>query len=478
MSRYIEINGKIVRYNKITKRRKTCRRGGGFEGTACDFIPMEEKSFDELKKVIKTKTRNPIADLEWNLQLLSGHKYRKGGFNIVVDVGCIEPVSKKRKAGVDIVCRILKTPFYNDERQGIMFVGKSTDSSVIDPLTREIIIQLQQQANSVAIYDIQAISINHPLLQFLEPQKKIEMFKLPDNYEIEYPQPQPQLYVLCIIMERGDPYEITSENFDTTMTLFESVAKNHICIDVKPANLLYCREGVKMIDFDPYYVKETTDSFFRNIKHPVLFGSCMMKYLFCMYLIIRKRDIISAIMTRFMEKVTDVLDELIASNIELTDGTSLPFMFIMSSLYNIKNNSIFGFTNGFDLSGLIDKYHFTSLMNHSKLSKQLFIQIRKYLIDCEKKAEYEYMCLKSSPKFEIKYDMATQSLRYYIKNQCPPSFQHSFIFLMTSHICQHEIYDIEFSIKKKKSNTNTKTQYIITFSYTNNRIRESETFYT
>ena len=448
MSRYIEINGKIVRYNKITKRRKTRRRGGGFEGTECNFTPIQEISFEDLKMEIQKKTRYPIK--KWNLKS-NGKKYIRGTYNIVTDVECINK-SRKRKSinETDIVCRILKNPFFigPEHEQQVTFINSSDD--VIDKITREIIIQLQQKDNSLAIYDIQAIPIYHSILSNLTSEEINSEFGLSRNYES-------QLYVLCIVMERGEPYILDEEHLKKTMTLFELVAKKHICIDVKPANLLCIHKDVKMIDFDPDFVKET--AFFSNITDPIFFGSCVMKYLFCIFLIIFENVDIKD------TNINKELTLLTSTTIQLTNGTEHSFMFIMSSLYS-NNSSIFTldfistqynfiyFMRNFTL--IIDKYHFIDFMRNKK-TLLLFIQIRKYLIDCKKKADYEYRCLNSSPNFKIKYDMATQSLRYY---QCRSNF---FSFFN----CQNEIYNIEFSIDENN---------LITFSYTNNENRESETF--
>jgi hypothetical protein len=263
-------------------------------------------------------------------------------------------------------------------------------------------------------------------------------------------------------MKKGDSYKITHENFKKTMDLFERIAENDICIDLKPDNLL-CSDGrVVMIDWDPNYIKKPNEMVFgpiiKHYRH--LFGSSMMKYLFCMFLIINNDDDIDT----FKDDVELVLNEIM--ELRFTHNSKETFLFIVSSFYNNED-----FHDRFVLhdifrpkfKGTIDGYQW-KYINPTDFDVYLFMDVQKYIVNCDKKALCERLCILSDPNYIIKYDKSTQSIVYYKLNQCPNTFVHTALRLLPSHQCVTQLTDVKFEIIHKH------LEKEITFSY---RIGES-----
>lgn len=478
MSKYIDFVAKVI-HNKSN--RKTRKRGGAFTGTDCDFTPLTE---DVTRESLQEKIRKPIPS--WNLQFKSS-KSMSGSFNIAKEVECksiqtnTKKKRKRKKKEVDthvddtselIVCRVLKKTFYIGDYNGssIVLEANGTDSNnTLNLFATELTttIHHSRHGNTLPIYDIQAISIDNSLLSFLSKEEKEEVFELDTNTLEDVPP-----YVcLCIVMKKGDPYEITFDNFGKTMDLFDKIAATEVCIDVKPGNLLCSNGEVFMIDFDPNFIKETRDENFSKLTDPQLFGSCMMKYLFCMFLIIYKHRELTDERTGFKDSVLKKLDEIMDKELSTDTEETFPFLFIISSYYNSSHrvgNPKFFFTGGFEYKNLIDNYHWRWLMDHKKRFKlPLYIDVRRYLVNCELKALYDGKCVNNKGKYTVKYDHATQSLLYYINLPCSTSITHS-ISSIFGHKCLKEIEEIDITLVDKNRRT------FITFSYLRDGIEVNE----
>ena len=178
----------------------------------------------------------------------------------------------------------------------------------------------------------------------------------------------------------------------------------------------------------------------------------MMKYLFCMFLLIHNRDEIKS----FKSRIIAVLDEIMATS-SLTSDPNETFIFIMSSFYNnnlsYKRGLSFKLNGTFWLNSIIGKYHLDAL--EETFNPDMFMDIRKYLVNCEEKAVYEYKCLQNDPTYRITYDPTTQSLQYIKNLQCSPTFIHFASVKCGVHQCCTQLTDVDFVMKGNQ----------ITFSY-------------
>ena len=423
MSKYIEFVAKIVRSKS---KRQTRKRGGG-DIRSCKLTPLKGEV-----KVADLKTKIISPELLNNLKLVPSDKPMSGAFNIATSVKCLNP---SRSPSEEIICRVWKKAFYVDEHS--IRCVRTYPNCVDDSLERfaeELTISIQQSTcgNTIPIYDIQAININNPLLSFLSDAEKRKIFG--QNVH-------DKCLCLCVIMKKGDPYEITRANFRKTMELFDNIAKQDICmVDIKPGNLLSSRGRVLMIDWDPYFIQDTKTGFqMINDTHRNLFSSCIMKYLFCMFLLIQQ-----ILNDDFFDKVTEALDEIIETDIVLTNGKLHSVLFIITSFYNNTNPSVLfarNFVRTFDLylwSGFDD------------FDLVLYMEVRPYLIDCPKKAYCEYLCLQSKGNYTVKYDNSTKSLRYYINHQCSPGIFHEFTSWTRIHSCSTELTGVELTYDKDR----------------------------
>ena len=424
MSKYIEFVAKIVRSKS---KRQTRKRGGG-DITICDLTPLTE---GVTVKYLKTKIETP-QELN-NLKLVTSEKPMSGAFNIARSVKCLNP---SRSPSEEIICRVWKNAFYVNSSGSIHCVRKyhGCPADSLERFAEELTISIQQSTcgNTIPIYDIQAININNPLLSFLSDAEKRKIFG--QNVH-------DKCLCLCVIMKKGDPYKITPDNFRKTMDLFDNIAKQDICmVDIKPDNLLSSRGRVLMIDWDPYFIQDTKTGFqMINDTHRNLFSSCIMKYLFCMFLLIQQ-----ILNDDFFDKVTEALDEIIETDIVLTNGEQHSVLFIITSFYNNTNPSVLfarNFVRTFDLylwSGFDD------------FDLVLYMKVRPYLIDCPKKAYCEYLCLQSEGNYTVKYDNSTKSLRYYINHQCSPGIFHEFTSWTRIHSCSTELTGVELTYETGK----------------------------
>ena len=307
-----------------------------------------------------------------------------------------------------------------------------TDDS-LESFAEELTISIHHSTceNTLPIYDIQAITINNPLLSFLSDEKKRKIFG--QNVH-------DKCVCLCVIMKKGDPYKITPENFRKTMELFGKIAEKHLCVDIKPDNLLSSGGRVVMIDWDPEFIQKTTKGFqMINENDRILFSSCMMKYLFCMFLLIQQ-----ILDDDFFDEVTEALDKIIKTTIELTNHRRRSVLFIISSFYNNPNlSNVFArnFVRIFDL------YLWSGFKT---FDLDLYMDVRPYLIDCPEKARCEELCLQSEGKYTVKYDNSTKSLRYYINHQCSPGIFHDFTSWSRIHSCSTELTGVELTYETGK----------------------------
>jgi len=423
MSKYIEFVAKVVRSKS---KRQTRKRGGG-DITICDLTPLTEGVTVEY---LKTKIRTP-QELK-KLKLVPSNEPMSGAFNIARSVKCSK---KPRSTSEEIICRVWKKAFYVDGhsiRCVRTYPGCVDDS--LESFAEELTISIHHSKceNTLPIYDIQAITINNPLLSFLSNEKKRKIFG---------PNVQDKCVCLCVIMKKGDPYKITPDNFHKTMDLFGNIAEEHLCVDIKPDNLLSSKGRVVMIDWDPQFIQKTTKGFnMITIPHQILFCSCMMKYLFCMFLLIQQiLDI------PFFNEVTRALDKIIQTDIVLTNGETQNVLFIIGSFYN-NTKSIEGLCLseklGHNFRRTFDLYLWSGFKT---FDLDLYMDVRPYLIDCPKKARCEELCLQSECKYPVKYDNSTKSLRYYINNQCSPGIFHDFTSWSRIHSCSTELTGVELT---------------------------------
>jgi hypothetical protein len=428
MSKYIEFVAKVVRSKS---KRQTRKRGGG-DITTCDLTPLTEGvTVDDLKSKIRTPQKLK------NLKLVTSEKPMSGAFNIARSVKCLKKPDK------EIICRVWKNAFYvNSGHIGCVRTYPGCVPDSLERFAEELTISIRNSTcrNTLHTYDIQAITINNPLLSFLSPAEKIKIFG----------QPQPphildDCVCLCVIMKKGDPYEITPENFRKTMDLFDNIAEeDNICmVDIKPGNLLSSGGRVLMIDWDPYFIQDTKTGFkMINTTHRNLFSSCMMKYLFCMFLLIQQ-----ILDDDFFDEVTEALDKIIKTTIELTNHRRRSVLFIISSFYNNPNlSNVFArnFVRIFDL------YLWSGFKT---FDLDLYMDVRPYLIDCPEKARCEELCLQSEGKYTVNYDNSTKSLRYYMNHQCIPGMGHN-LTIFFGHRCSTELKNVELTYDEDSQKVN------------------------
>jgi hypothetical protein len=420
MSKYIEFVAKIVRSKS---KRKTRKRGGG-DITICDLTPMTEGvTVDQLK----TKIKSP--ELLDNLTLVTSEKPMSGAFNIARSVKC-----SSRSTSEEIICRVWKNAFYvnSDSIKCVRTYHGCVEDS-LESFAKELTISIFHSncGNTLPIYDIQAISINNPLLSFLSEDQKIRIFGQNNN-----------CLCLCVIMKKGEPYKITRANFHKTMELFGNIAEEHLCVDIKPDNLLSNKGQVVMIDWDPQFIQKTTKSI-DMIDDPILFNSCMMKYLFCMFLLIQQ-----ILNDDIFNDVISELNKIIKTPILLTDGRPESVLFIISSFYNNTDRSeglCLSRNLGHNFKKTFDIYLWSGFED---FELDLYMEVRPYLINCPKKAHCEYLCLQNEGNYTVKYDNSTKSLRYYINHQCSSGIFHSFTSWSGIHSCSTELTGVELTYEE------------------------------
>ena len=195
-----------------------------------------------------------------------------------------------------------------------------------------------------------------------------------------------------------------------------------------------------MIDWDPQFIQKTTKGFqMINENDRISFSSCMMKYLFCMFLLIQQ-----ILDDDFFDKVTKALDKIIETTIELTNGEQHSVLFIITSFYN-NPNPIKAFARNFVRT--FDLYLWSGFKT---FDLDLYMDVRPYLIDCPEKARCEELCLQSEGKYTVKYDNSTKSLRYYINHQCSPGIFHDFTSWSRIHSCSTELTGVELTYDKDR----------------------------
>jgi hypothetical protein len=420
MSKYIEFVVKVVRSKS---KRKTRKRGGG-DITTCDLTPLEgEVTVEQLKT--KIRTPEPLD----NLTLIS-HEVMSGAYNIARRVTCTK--KSKKSTSEEIICRVWKKALNVGSDNTIKFV----DGSRLDNLERfatELTISINQGENTLPIYDIKAITIGNKLLERL------------DHKEIFGQNVTERSVCLCVIMKKGEPYEITRDNnFRKTMNLFERIAENYFCVDIKTDNLLCSndsrgRPNVVMIDWDPKLVLELR--YLYNIHDKVLLSSCMMKYLFCMFSLIN----LTFYDERFIEGIITELEGIINEQITLTDDTTESVLFIITSFYNNTKPSD-GLCLHENIRGMFRRTFSRYLLDRvTEIPLDLYMNIRKYVIDCREKAKHEERCLQSIGNYTVVYNNHTKSLQYSINNECTPGLFHSLKCCAGLHSCSTELKNVELT---------------------------------
>jgi len=501
MPRYIDFIAKVIG-NKSNRRTRN-KRGGGFTNGQCN---MDHLTGEVTTDSLKSKIREPKP---LNLQLEPGN-FMSGSFNIAKEVSCSidkhppsidkkpnskkrkieEPLSKRKKTksnttklseGVilpeKVICRFWTKLFYINKKNKIVNLNNSgSTEDELKLFAQEITINIEQsrKGNALPIYDIQAVPINGPLLDFLTKEKKIEYFDIDPRISEEV-LPINRLVCLCVVMKKGDPYKITLDNFHKTMDLFDRIAETHICMDIKTENLLCSGDRVVMIDWDPIFIKKMNDVDFELIENKVLFGGNIMKYLFCILLLIHILLIHAAniinidtatrdMLNEFIKNILGELNKIMETKIELTDRTDTDFLFIMSSFYNNTDAQFFlSGKVGKNFQRIIESYEFDRISKH--FTADGYMYIRNYLVNCEEKAEFENLLL--PPDVVCVYDNTTQSLRYKLALQCSPSVFHN-VSSLFGHRCLKEITDVNFEIG---------TDDKVTLSYTMDGIRQEKASY-
>lgn len=491
MPKYIEFFAKFI--GKKSNRKTRRKRGGGFTDGECNATPL---TGEVTVPSLESKIRNPRR---LNVKLVS-KAFMRGSFNIATEVCSIakeshieeyieddtkgkrkrskeqnSKISKQKTEG--LICRFWTQLFYIDTNGSIInlkYPHETTES--LDLFAKEMTTTMyhSNEGNALPIYDIQAVPINGPLLSFLTREQKQEYFGI--NTHPLHAKQMDQCLCLCVVMKKGDSYEITAENFNKTMDLFERIAESDICIDLKPENLL-CSDGdVVMIDWDPNFIKKPDEMEFRTIekKNRHLFGSSMMKYLFCMFLIINNDDEIDT----FKNDINEVLDEIM--KLQFTDNSDETFLFIVSSFYNQDPYYKFVLHGIFKtkFKGTINSYQWRKInpyqwrkINPKDFDVYLFMDVQKYIVNCDKKALCERLCILSDPNYIIKYDESTQSILYYKRNQCPNTFVHTALLLLPSHQCVTQLTDVKFEM-----NLDLDDEIEITFSYRIGESMESKSY--
>lgn len=352
MSKYIEFDVVIQKKSK----RKTRRKRGGGDITNCDLTPLTWES-DQLTPLILMDKLFSKIELPVTYESMIG----VGGSNLVMAVDC---------ESSHIVCRVLTNGFRQDEKHIYTSKGNRAEF-VLSNFANEVnaMIYFSECQLSPVIYDVQ--SMNSPLLQSMETlsnlsqKDKIEIF---GEHAVKFPEYW--LYI-CLFMEKGEPYKATTENFQETMELFDRIAEatNNMCLDVKADNLVLMKEVPKIIDLDPYFMMNKTiltsillekeiDIPENEINHLM---SSVMKYLFCMHVIIHTEILDETFQSTIMEQLTTIARTIYSSQ--------FPFLFIMKHLY--ENHEV--------LKQIIDNYHFDNL------SQERFGGVEPCLVDCERK---------------------------------------------------------------------------------------------
>ena len=424
MSKYIDFVAKVVRSKS---KRKTRKRGGG-DIKKCDLTPMTGEITVEY---LKTKIRSPEG-LD-NLTLIP-HELMSGAYNIARRVTCTKKSkTSKNSTSDEIICRVWKKALNVDSHNTIRFVDGYRLDEYLERFATELTISINQGENTLPIYDIQAITIENKLLEGLY------------HKEIFGQNVTERSVCLCVIMKKGEPYEITRDNnFRKTMELFERIAENYFCVDIKTDNLLCSKDSrgrpnVVMIDWDPKLILEVR--YLYNIHDKVLLSSCMMKYLFCMF------SLINLIFydKRFIEGIITELKGIINEQIRLTDDTTESVLFIITSFYNNTHPSK-GLCLHENIRGMFRSTFSRYLLDRvTKIPLDLYMNIRKYVIDCREKANYEERCLQSIGNYTVVYNNHTKSLQYSINHECTPGLFHSLKCCTGLHSCSTELKNVELT---------------------------------
>jgi len=435
MSKYIEFDVVIQKKSK----RKTRRKRGGGDITNCDLTPLtREVTVADLKAKIRSPERLD------NLTVIPS-ELMSGAYNIARPVTCTTKSRKsKQSASEVIICRFWKKAFYVEKGGSIRFVDLSNLDEYLNRFAEELSIAIEQDENTLPMYDIKAVSLENKLLNILNDAEKREIFGQPPGSHT-----LADCVCLCVIMKKGEPYEITLENFRKTMLLLERIGEKYLYVDIKTDNFLCSKDSegtpnVVIIDFDPKLIL-MVNLLNDIIIDKVLLSICIMKYLFCIFLLIN----IDFYDESFIDVIITELEGIINEQIRLTSGETKSVLFIITSFYNPNN--------GLSLPNNIrrmfrDTFYTYSLAKISKISLPLYMKIRKYVIDCPEKAMCEERYLQSIGNINVEYDNVPKSLRYRINHQCRPGIFHVFKSKLGIHSCFTELRGVEWTYEEDTQN--------------------------
>lgn len=437
MSKYIEFDVVIQKKSK----RKTRRKRGGGDITKCDLTPLtHEVTVADLKAKIRSPERLD------NLTVIPS-ELMSGAYNIARPVTCTTKSRKsKQSASEKIICRFWKKAFYVEKSGSIRFVDLSELDEYLNRFAEELSIAIEQDENTLPMYDIKAVSLENKLLNILNDAEKREIFGQPPGSHT-----LADCVCLCVIMKKGEPYEITLENFRKTMLLLERIGEKYLYVDIKTDNFLCSKDSegtpnVVIIDFDPKLIL-MVNLLNDIIIDKVLLSICIMKYLFCIFLLIN----IDFYDESFIDVIITELEGIINEQIRLTSGATKSVLFIITSFYNPNN----GLSLPKNIRIMFRMTFYTySLAKVTKISLALYMKIRKYVIDCPEKAMCEERYLQSIGNINVKYDNVPKSLRYIMNHQCRPGPLHSITLTLFSgfHSCFTELTEVEWTYEEDTQN--------------------------
>ena len=247
-------------------------------------------------------------------------------------------------------------------------------------------------------------------------------------HESPIPADSQDVYLFSI-MERGVDYEITLDNIEKAIKLFEKLSRyGIISIDIKPENLLMIERTqdpshIVLIDTDPHFLLQN-DIFRIPFSELHSFGSSLMKYLFCMYLLIayNASDISEDIIEYLLSILQEISSHIFLFSYENRGNKDVHFLDIISLFYNHSSN-IFKDHYSFFVN-IINSYHFNSLSNfiRSSYSPSLFlkyIRIRNFLVNCSIKVKFEQNMIRKyiHENIKVKFDEETNTMIYTINGK-------------------------------------------------------------
>jgi hypothetical protein len=170
-------------------------------------------------------------------------------------------------------------------------------------------------------------------------------------------------------------------------------------------------EHIVLIDTDPYFLMNQ-ELFIMQFAKLYDFGNILIKYLFCMYLVIKTRDILDDIKLY----VLSILDTISSQTIVFSDK---PYNFIeIISLFYNDYKTIFKDEHQSFIK-IINEYHLNPLQNfitssYSEVLFKKYIHIRKFLVNCKAKVAYETNMFRKyfTINIIVKFNKETNTISY------------------------------------------------------------------